>query len=270
VVVLTSAVCIALLFGLGGNASSAERDIKLLHDEAVQRAVQAVAEADALAASDNHKQAIQKYIEGIRTAGDHLPAPEVVIYNLGLSFKSIGHTEQAIRSFNQSLLLLADTQNSRAREVHIQLAESCSSIAMWPCAATHFTAASVLQPSNAVIHFNLGNVLLNQKLNETISRSVAHFKKAVELNPSRDDFQAHLAVALVHTNTKANVEEAKTLLESCLPNEDPELHLFVAFSIEELVPALTLTHLERCVEIDGGRTLAKHPQRTSIYYRLGR
>jgi tetratricopeptide (TPR) repeat protein len=269
-VVLIAAVVLALLSGWGSssnNPRSGERG------EAVQKAVEAVAAADALAASNKHDQAVRKYIEGIHLAGDELPAPEVVIYNLGLSFKSMGQSEQAVRSFNQSLMLLPDKLSPRAAEVHIQIAETCSSIGMWSCAATHFTSATSIQPSNAIIHFNLGSVLLNMgntERNDAFSVAAIHFEKSLSLEPNRDDYRAHLAVALVKTSETANIARAQTLLQACLQNKDPELHIFVAFSIEELAPALTMAHLERCVEMDGGRKLAQHPQRTSIYYRLGR
>ena len=154
-----------------------------------------------------------------------------------------------------------------ALDVHVQLAETCCAMGLWSCGITHFRAAASLQPTNALLHFNLGNAMLNQRENGTSESAVPHFERALSLDPSRDDFRSHLGVALVKSG---QTEKARPLLKACLQNENPDLHIFVAFSIEELVPALTISHLERCVEIDGGRKMAAHAQRTSVYYRLGR
>ncbi len=252
--------------------------------------VAGLAQGDDFAAKGRHREAIQVYINTLKRG--QLRHPEILIFNLGLSFSAVSDHRKALAAFAQAADLLP-AGTLRYREVHSRAGEEAARIGWWDRAAKHFGSAagygegSSSASADPSAWFNFAAATLNSYLGlEPDSRDLgvlraadAGFANALRLRPGDDKSIAHLGVTRV---LASDVDQGEALLAKLDSSSDPNLHLYVGFALGEPAPRVAARHLEYVVQTTGASKVPQHKtsmglgwnaqntQLSSVFYRLGR
>mmetsp|Transcript_2570 Transcript_2570/g.3480 ORF Transcript_2570/g.3480 Transcript_2570/m.3480 type:complete len:641 (-) Transcript_2570:203-2125(-) len=135
-----------------------------------------IAQGDEFLSQKDFAQAAKTYIDVLKThAFQH---QEVVIYNLGLAFASLGHHRNALSSFQQAADMIVDVRMDPQRrklksEALVMAGESASRIGWWERAVRAFQEATGHTHASPTLWFNLGSSLINLHQSLQIKREKA-------------------------------------------------------------------------------------------------
>ncbi|GAB5356939.1 hypothetical protein AAMO2058_000331300 [Amorphochlora amoebiformis] len=245
--------------------------------------------ADEFAVAGEHVNAVQEYVSILRSGP--VPHPEIIIFNLALSFSALGLHEKALTSFTQASDLIPlnvlDEKLERKIEAESLAGQSGARLGWYERAASHFQNAVNLQPSSAVNWFNLGISLLSLYQIQTdsalspttILRASEALRTCSKLQPNNWIYKAHLGAALVLTEScEECVLEGEKILEEFLSADhglgdvsEGKMNMFIGFILGDSNPKAAAPHLDRAAYLfltDKSKSVGN--QVSSIYYRLGR
>lgn len=133
------------------------------------------------------------------------PASALARHNLANSLLARGRNDEAIKSFQQAVILDPDFTAS-----HFDLAQTAAKSGMPALAEKHYRKVIDLEPTHGKAHLYLGNILFQQK---RFDESIEHLRKSVRLLPGSAIAHNSLGVALRRQDEFA---EAETHLKTAI------------------------------------------------------
>jgi GT2 family glycosyltransferase/Flp pilus assembly protein TadD len=135
----------------------------------------------------------RRYMSGLALAPDPSapgPSPETVdaIIKSGNRFLETGFTDLAKYSFEYLLSL-----DPNSVEAYASLGRTMFALKQYDNAVDHFTKATALDGSNAILHFDLAN---SHRLNNNPERALNFYQKALALNPNFSEAYVNQGVLL--------------------------------------------------------------------------
>jgi len=134
---------------------------------------------------------LNEAVECYRQALRHNPQFVDALSNLGMVLKELGQPDEAIACCRQALRL-----NPDHAPAHNNLGSALLEQGQRAEAAECFRQALRLNPHDAGMHNNLGLALMDDQAQ--LEEAMASFRKAVELEPGRADFQLNLVHLMQH------------------------------------------------------------------------